>query len=344
MRGRSGSSRYPRPFRYSAQSSIGLWYVAISSGGPTTCCSSPTAGSSRYLRRHSDALSATMEAVTAFPHDPIAEARTATPRRRASITPAALDAAYREQLEAALARRRVVPHRNPSQTRAMLAWMKTHAGGRLDASEVGRTWIWSDLHLDHAEVVWCFNRPFRTSQAMCRALVEAWRESVKKSDRIICLGDITVGVANRGIDTALATLPGTRILVVGNHEFPIGGAGVKDYGFEAVYPTLVCETDPPLLLTHEPLDELPVGAVNVHGHLHGTEAREIARCSRHHLNVNVELTAFRPVRLSELVAAARALLAGNVEPEMTTADTIAAALELRAKRRGRPAATAETMW
>lgn len=255
------------------------------------------------------------------------------------MTPAALDAAYRAQLEAALARRRVAPHTNPSQTRAMLAWMKTHPGGGLGASEVGRTWIWSDLHLDHEEAVWCFNRPFWTSQAMCRALIEAWRETVEESDRIICLGDVTVGMANLGIDKALATLPGTRVLVVGNHEFPIGSAGVKDYGFEAVYPTLVCKTDPPLLLTHEPLDEVPVGAVNVHGHLHGTAAREIARCSRYHLNVNVELTAFRPVRLSELVTAARALLAGDVEPEMTTADTIASALELRAEQRRRSEAT-----
>ena len=255
------------------------------------------------------------------------------------MTPAALDAAYRAQLEAALDRRRAAPHTSAVQTRAMLAWMKTHTGGRLGASEVGRTWIWSDLHLDHAEAVWCFNRPFRTSQAMCRALVEAWRESVEESERIICLGDVTVGAASQGIDKALASVPGARVLVVGNHEFPSGGAGVKDYGFEAVYPTVVCETDPPLLLTHEPLDVVPVGAVNVHGHLHGTTAREVASCSRYHLNVNVELTAFRPVRLSELATTARALLAGDVDPQMTTADTIASALELRANRRGKPEAT-----
>ena len=149
-----------------------------------------------------------------------------------------------------------------------------------------------------------------------------------------------MGVAKRRIDKALATLPGTRVLVVGNHEFPIGGAGVNDYGFEAVYPTLVCETDPPLLLTHEPLDEVPVGAVNVHGHLHGTAARAKPRCSIYHLNVNVELTSFRPVRLPELATTARALLAGDVEPQRTTARTIARALELRAEQRRRPAATA----
>lgn len=61
-----------------------------------------------------------------------------------------------------------MPHTIAAQTRAMLAWMKTHAGGRLGAGEVGRTWIWLDLHLDHAEAVWCFNRPFWTSAASTR--------------------------------------------------------------------------------------------------------------------------------------------------------------------------------
>ena len=135
------------------------------------------------------------------------------------ITPAARDATYRAQFEATLARGSAAPHTIPAQTRAMLAWMKTHADGRLGASEAGRTWVWSDQHLDHAEVVWCFNRPFRTSQAMCRALVEAWRETVDASDRIICLGDVTVGVAKRRLDQAPATLPGTKVLVVGNHEY-----------------------------------------------------------------------------------------------------------------------------
>lgn len=77
----------------------------------------------------------------------------------------------------------------------------------------------------------------------CRG--RSWRETIEESDRIMGLIDVTVGVANREIDEALATVLGTRVLVGGNHKFPISGTGVKDYGFEAVYPTLVCESDPP---------------------------------------------------------------------------------------------------
>ncbi len=116
----------------------------------------------------------------------------------------------------------------------------------------------------------------------------------------------------------------------GNHEFFDNQARPKDYGFDAVYPTLMCDSDPPLLLTHEPLETVPAGCASVHGHLHGAPARSAARRSRRQLNVNVELTAYRPVRLAGLAATARALLAGDVEPQATTAHTVALA-----RRRGR---------
>ena len=57
------------------------------------------------------------------------------------------------------------------------------------------------------------------------ALVEVWQETVDATDLVICLGDVTVGPARRAIDEALAMLPDDKILVVGNHEFPVGSDG-----------------------------------------------------------------------------------------------------------------------
>ena len=147
---------------------------------------------------------------------------------------------------------------------------------------------------------------------MRRALVEVWQQTVDATDLVICLGDVTVGPARRAIDEALAMLPGDKILVVGNHEFPVGSDGVKVYGFEAVYPPLVCDTDPPLLLPREPLEEVPAGAVN------GTDTCTARRCGRGPaargatVNVNCEVTAYRPMHLAELAATAWAVLAGDV--------------------------------
>ena len=52
-----------------------------------------------------------------------------------------LDNAYRSQLQAALARERAAWHTIPWQTRAMLAWMKTHTGARLGAEDTARAWL-----------------------------------------------------------------------------------------------------------------------------------------------------------------------------------------------------------
>ena len=62
--------------------------------------------------------------------------------------------------------------------------------------------------------------------------------------------------------------------------------------FEAVYPTLISETDPPLLLTHEPLDTVPADYFNIHGHLHGAAG---VPWSARHLNANVEQTNYRDI-------------------------------------------------
>ena len=237
------------------------------------------------------------------------------------MRPAELGAAYREQLRDTLARSRAAWHIVPWQTRAMLAWMETHEGGCLGADQVARSWVWADLHLNHQAIIWSGQRPFRDATA----LLTAWNEMIREDELIVCLGDVTVGPPSSVIDEALAALPGTKFLVVGKHEFVNNRELPKDYGFEALYPTLVCECDPPLLLTHEPLEHVPAGCISVHGHLHGTAARTAAAGSSRHLNVNVEMIAYRPVRLAALAVTARGLLAGDVEPRRTTARTVTTA-------------------
>ena len=61
-------------------------------------------------------------------------------------------------------------------------------------------------------------------------------------------------------------------------------------GFATQCSLALCATDPPLALSHYPLRQIPVGAVNLHGHLHeGTEP------SRRHINLAVEQTHYSPV-------------------------------------------------
>ena len=72
--------------------------------------------------------------------------------------------------------------------------------------------------------------------------------------------------------------------------------------------------DPPLILTHVPLLQVPHDAINVHGHVHEQESPTPNR----HINVSVEQLNYRPTRLSEIRRLARRLVEGRTVPGHST--------------------------
>ena len=163
-----------------------------------------------------------------------------------------------------------------------------------------RTWIWSDLHLSDRGALEAFDRPFRNIHAMNRELLANWRRSVRPSDTIICLGDVAHpdALADRRLMLDLRELGGERILILGNHD--LDRTALAGAGFAAQHQLALCDTDPPLVLSHYPLRRIPPGAVNLHGHLH-----EGAEPTRLHINLAVERLDYRPQHLPAVLARAR---------------------------------------
>ena len=211
-----------------------------------------------------------------------------------------LDALYRQHLMTAI-RPPAARHVIGWQARAQLTWMETAAGRTLDPARAKTTWIWSDLHLDHEGIISHGKRPHASAAVMTRELCAAWRQRVGENHTMVCLGDVTVGHTNARTSARLATLPGYKILVPGNHEFLPGQEWPKYYRFDETAPTLVCAAQPTLLLTHEPIETVPAGCWNVHGHIHGPGPELFER----HVNVCVERTGYEPIRLSDLFARIR---------------------------------------
>ena len=176
------------------------------------------------------------------------------------------------------------------------------------------TWIWSDLHLGHEHSRTVFGRPFPTAAAADEAMMEAWYEQVAEGETIICLGDVTVdGEALAHHQEWWRKAPGAKWLVLGNHDVdPVNQIRPVEIDRTAV--TLYAAGDPPLLLTHVPLLQVPHGAVNVHGHVHEQESPTPNR----HVNVSVEQLNYRPTRLSEIRRLARRLVEGRTVPGQST--------------------------
>ena len=176
------------------------------------------------------------------------------------------------------------------------------AGGPIAALEPDpdRTWVWSDLHLSDRGVLEAFDRPFGTVEAMNRRLLTNWRRQVRRSDTIICLGDVAHPntFEDRRLMLDLNECPGERIVILGNHD--LDRAALADASFSTQYDLALCDTDPPLALSHYPLRRIPPGAVNLHGHLHeGTEPTPL------HINLVVERLGYRPWLLATVLAEAR---------------------------------------
>ena len=143
-------------------------------------------------------------------------------------------------------------------------------------------------------------------------MMEAWKKRVDERETIICLGDISVdGDALDHHQRWWTDSPGGKWLVLGNHDIePMN----QRFEVERRNVALYAGGEPPLLLTHVPLRNVPVGSVNVHGHLH----RHESPTEDQHLSVCVEQLNYKPVRLSDIRRLARLLVKGQRVPGYNT--------------------------
>jgi calcineurin-like phosphoesterase family protein len=159
-------------------------------------------------------------------------------------------------------------------------------------------YIWSDLHLGHANIIKHGNRPFADVEAMDQALLHAWRTTVKPLDTIINLGDVSLRKNKEYLAKTIQSLPGYKILVFGNHD---RGRSVKwwlEIGFDEAYKyPIVYEGK--YILSHEAVDlakDSPF--INIHGHIHQNKIDH-----PRYVNVCVEITGHKPVPFEAIAVA-----------------------------------------
>ena len=178
----------------------------------------------------------------------------------------------------------------------------------------------SDLHLGHENVIEYSNRPFDDVDEMNSVLWANLTAALAPENVLVVVGDMAMARAiNEETRQKIRSLTCRhRHLVFGNHD--LTGAGqLRAEGFDDVWSLMVSGGEPPLIWTHYPLNEVPAGYVNIHGHVHDSPPRPSP-----HINVSVEQLDYRPVSLAALRALARVIVKDEYPEGATTLERLQA--------------------
>ena len=166
-------------------------------------------------------------------------------------------------------------------------------------------WFISDTHFGHPAIIPFGRRPFADADEMDAALEANWRATIKPEDLVYHLGDIAWTRAGLRL---FADLPGTKRLIIGNHDDGKACAPlVQRLELLRVF------DDGAFIATHMPkrIGDPDRRQINVHGHVHADDLDD-----PRYVNICVERTNYRPLHIDELrvrVAAAQKRL--GWEPE-----------------------------
>lgn len=141
---------------------------------------------------------------------------------------------------------------------------------------MGKTWLTSDLHFFHKNIIVYCGRPYEDEYRMNDGILTAWNKVVEPEDRVIIVGDLTAGLKQRETELAflIEELKGEKTLIRGNHDHQTD-QWYLDAGFKHVADWLF---DDGILYVHKPatsynpeviqLKEQLDPRLIIHGHIH----------------------------------------------------------------------------
>lgn len=204
-------------------------------------------------------------------------------------------------------------HKGESWQNTLRAHRRDSGFERITASAqgTGNTFVISDLHLGHANIIRYCSRPFLGSDVgeMDTVLIRNWNLAVCPGSRVFFIGDLRYGKGAPPASHYLEQLTGEITFILGNH----------DDNTMAGERSMVIEYDGfRFLLVHDPAD-VPIGFDGwiIHGHHHNNDLRSypfINPASRH-INVSAEVIGYVPISLREICSRIRNLeTSGNNHP------------------------------
>lgn len=174
----------------------------------------------------------------------------------------------------------------------------------------GRTWVYSDPHFYHKNIVTFTNydgtkvRPWDDAEQMTEDMIKWYNEVVDDKDRVYILGDVAFTVAH--MKRAVSRMKGRKVLVPGNHD-PVKMRKYFDL-FDDVRGYVVKKG---FIMSHIPIHEQSMGRwqLNIHGHLHNNQILQPEvgdygynpEPDNRYYCACVERTNFRPILLDDIL-------------------------------------------
>jgi len=97
-------------------------------------------------------------------------------------------------------------------------------------NSIPQTFIVSDTHFCHAQILEYCARPFKSVEEMNEVMIERWNAVVSPSDVVIHMGD--VGFRYEKLKDIIDRLNGKKLLIRGNHDWSINK--MESLGFQCL--------------------------------------------------------------------------------------------------------------
>lgn len=162
---------------------------------------------------------------------------------------------------------------------------------------MSNTWLWSDPHFCHTNIIKMANRPFSSVDEMNETLIDNFNSVVKQGDKVYCLGDFSFGDKEETESIYRKLNKCQHHLILGNHD----GDNVSKLSWNWVKPYYELKEDShKFILFHYPIQSWNGAFRNsyhAHGHSHGhVKSDNIKR-----IDVGVDCCYFKPINLDEII-------------------------------------------
>ena len=165
-------------------------------------------------------------------------------------------------------------------------------------------WIVSDTHFSHDMLVNAGLRPYNADELM----IKHWKNQVSPEDLVSHLGDVAWP---RAWETSvIKSLPGRKILVMGNHDKK-SAQWYMENGFEVACNHFMLRYGGfDMVFTHKPWVNHPYD-VNIHGHYHNNFNPVIYKEHPELYCISMEVLNYAPMSMNRLVRELQANFAAH---------------------------------